>query len=123
MGKAALHKQFDPLPAGLEHPALQRSAGAVLAYALRVQENGLPQVRSFVRYDPGAFMQLSEATLRTLEIFEPSFVGDRSEERTLLGVLGLTRTAPGRRLLRAWLRHPLVEEAPCKPGWMRWRPW
>ncbi|MFC6919839.1 DNA mismatch repair protein MutS [Meiothermus taiwanensis] len=114
VGKTALHKQFDPLPAGLEHPALLRSAGAVLAYALRVQENGLPQVRSFVRYDPGAFMQLSEATLRTLEIFEPSFVGDRSEERTLLGVLGLTRTAPGRRLLRAWLRHPLVEEAPLQ---------
>lgn len=114
VGKTALHKQFDPLPAGLEHSALLRSAGAVLAYALRVQENGLPQVRSFVRYDPGAFMQLSEATLRTLEIFEPSFVGDRSEERTLLGVLGLTRTAPGRRLLRAWLRHPLVEEAPLQ---------
>lgn len=114
VGKAALRKQFDPLPAGLEHPALQRSAGAVLAYALRVQENGLPQVRSFVRYDPGAFMQLSESTLRTLEIFEPSAVGDRSEERTLLGVLGLTRTAPGRRLLRAWLRHPLVEEAPLQ---------
>ena len=114
VGMAALQRQFNPLPAGLEHPALLRSAGAVLAYALRVQENGLPQVRSFVRYDPGAFMQLSEATLRTLEIFEPSFVGDRSEERTLLGVLGLTRTAPGRRLLRAWLRHPLVEEAPLQ---------
>lgn len=113
-GRAALQAQFDPLPAGLDHPALLRSAGAVLAYALRVQENGLPQVRSFVRYDPSAYMQLSESTLRTLEIFEPSFVGDRSEERTLLGVLGLTRTAPGRRLLRAWLRHPLVEEAPLQ---------
>ena len=59
-------------------------------------------------------MHLSESTLRTLEIYEPSFVGDRSEERTLLGVLGLTRTAPGRRLLRAWMRHPLVEEAPLQ---------
>ncbi len=114
VGRAALQAQFDPLPAGLEHPALLRSAGAVLVYAMRVQENGLPQVRSFVRYDPSAFMQLSESTLRTLEIYEPSFVGDRSEERTLLGVLGLTRTAPGRRLLRAWLRHPLVEEAPLQ---------
>jgi DNA mismatch repair protein MutS len=113
-GKAALQAQFDPLPAGLEHPALLRSAGAVLAYALRVQENGLPQVRSFVRYDPSAFMQLGEATLRTLEIYEPSSVGDQSGERTLMGVLGLTRTAPGRRLLRAWLRHPLVEEAPLQ---------
>jgi DNA mismatch repair protein MutS len=113
-GKTALEIQFAPLPADLEHPALMRSAGAVLAYALRVQENGLPQVRSFVRYDPSAFMQLSEATLRTLEVYEPSSVGDRSEERTLMGVLGLTRTAPGRRLLRAWLRHPLVEEAPLQ---------
>ncbi len=113
-GKAALEAQFAPLPADLEHPALMRSAGAVLTYALRVQENGLPQVRSFVRHDPSAFMQLSEATLRTLEVYEPSSVGDRSEERTLMGVLGLTRTAPGRRLLRAWLRHPLVEEAPLQ---------
>jgi DNA mismatch repair protein MutS len=113
-GVAALEAQFDPLPAGLDHPALKRSAGAVLAYALRVQENGLPQVRSFVRHDPNAFMQISESTLRTLEIYEPSSVGDRSEERTLMGVLGLTRTAPGRRLLRAWLRHPLVEEAPLQ---------
>ncbi len=114
VGKAALEAQFTPLPADLEHPALMRSAGAVLTYALRVQENGLPQVRSFVRHDPSAFMQLSEATLRTLEVYEPSSVGDRSEERTLMGVLGLTRTAPGRRLLRAWLRHPLVEEAPLQ---------
>lgn len=113
-GKAALEAQFTPLPADLEHPALMRSAGAVLTYALRVQENGLPQVRSFVRHDPSAFMQLSESTLRTLEVYEPSSVGDRREERTLMGVLGQTRTAPGRRLLRAWLRHPLVEEAPLQ---------
>ena len=113
-GETTLQSQFDPLPAGLEHPALRRAAGAILAYALRVQENGLPQVRSFVRYDPSAFMQLGEATLRALEVFEPSPVGEQSGERTLLGVLGLTRTAPGRRLLRAWLRHPLVEEAPLQ---------
>lgn len=114
VGATALESQFDSLPAGLEHPALRRAAGAVLAYALRVQENGLPQVRSFVRYDPSAFMQLGEATLRALEVFEPSPVGEQSGERTLLGVLDLTRTAPGRRLLRAWLRHPLVEEAPLQ---------
>jgi len=32
-----------------------------------------------------------------------------SEARTLLSILDTTRTAPGRRLLRAWLRHPLLE--------------
>jgi len=114
VGQRALEAQFAQRPAGLDHPGLARAAGAVLAYALRVQANGLPQVRGFVRHDPSAFMQLGEPTLRTLEIFEPSSVGDRSEERTLMGVLGLTRTAPGRRLLQAWLRHPLIEEAPLQ---------
>ncbi len=114
VARSALARQFAHLPPGLDHPALRRAAGAVLAYAMRVQEEGLPQVRAFVRHDPSAFMQLGEAAIRTLEIFEPSAVGDRSEGRTLVGVLGLTRTAPGRRLLRAWLRHPLVEEAPLQ---------
>ncbi|WP_156890673.1 DNA mismatch repair protein MutS [Meiothermus rufus] len=114
VARSALARQFAHLPPGLDHPALWRAAGAVLAYAMRVQEEGLPQVRGFVRHDPSAFMQLGEAAIRTLEIFEPSAVGDRSEACTLVGVLGLTRTAPGRRLLRAWLRHPLVEEAPLQ---------
>lgn len=110
----ALQAQFGALPGGLEHPALLRAAGAVLGYAQATQGGALPQVQGFLRYDPSAFMQLSEATLRTLEVYDPSPVGESSEERTLMGVLGLTRTAPGRRLLRAWLRHPLVEEGPIQ---------
>ncbi|RDI96441.1 DNA mismatch repair protein MutS [Meiothermus sp. QL-1] len=113
-GRRALEAQFGALPPGLEAPALRRAAGAALAYAARVQERGLPQVKGFVRYDPGAFMQLSEATLRTLEVFEPSAVGERNPERTLMGVLNLTRTAPGRRRLMAWLRHPLLDPGPLE---------
>ncbi|GEM87683.1 DNA mismatch repair protein MutS [Meiothermus granaticius] len=112
--QSALEAQFGSLPQGLEAPALRRAAGALVRYALRSQDGSLPQVRNFVRYDPSLFMQIGESTLRTLEIYEPSSVGERSESRTLLGVLGLTRTAPGRRLLRAWLRHPLLEEAPLQ---------
>jgi DNA mismatch repair protein MutS len=105
---------FEPMLQGLPM-ALKRSASAVLRYALATQNSGtLPQLRSFVSYDPSAFMQISEATLRTLEVFEPSYVGERNEAHTLLGVLGQTRTAPGRRLLRAWLRHPLVEPVPLQ---------
>lgn len=113
-GLQALRAQFGAVPGGLEHPALLRAAGAVLGYAQSTQGGALPQVQGFLRYDPSAFMQLSEATLRTLEVYDPSPVGESSEERTLMGVLGLTRTAPGRRLLRAWLRHPLVEEGPIQ---------
>lgn len=117
--RAALVQQFGSLPAGLSHSALERAAGAVLAYARATQDGSLPQVRSFTRYDPSAYMQLSETTLRTLEVYDPSPVGAYGqaapgEERTLMGVLGLTRTAPGRRLLKAWLRHPLLDEGPIQ---------
>lgn len=115
--RSALVQQFGMLPSGLDHPALERAAGAVLAYARTTQDGALPQVRGFARYDPSAYMQLSETTLRTLEVYDPSPVGSYlpvGEERTLMGVLGLTRTAPGRRLLKAWLRQPLLDEGPIR---------
>lgn len=96
------------------NPALLRAAGAVLAYARTTQKGQLPQVDRFLHYDPGAYMQLSEATLRTLEIYQPSPVSQEGEGRTLLDVLGYTRTAPGRRLLLEWFRHPLIEAGPIE---------
>jgi DNA mismatch repair protein MutS len=105
----ALGLQFEGSHAGLEHPALRRAAGAVLGYAQSTQGGKLSQIARFERYDPSTFMQIAEATLRSLEVYDPSPVGESSEQRTLMGVLSLTRTAPGRRLLRAWLRHPLLE--------------
>jgi DNA mismatch repair protein MutS len=105
---AALIEQFGSAPKALDTPALLRAAGAVIGYARSTQQ-GLPQVTRFVRYDPGASMQLAEVTMRALELFEPSLCNDPG--RTLFGVLDATRTAPGRRLLRAWLRHPLLDIA------------
>jgi DNA mismatch repair protein MutS len=106
----ALELQFGQNPLGLEHPALRRAAGAVLGYAQSTQGGKLAQIGRFERYDPSAFMQISEATLKSLEVYDPSPVGETAEERTLMGVFNLTRTAPGRRMLRAWLRHPLLEQ-------------
>ena len=94
----------------IDGDALTRAAGAVLAYARHTQQGSLQQVTRFQRYDPGAFMQLDEVTLRTLEIFAPRIAGGHP----LFEVLGETRTAPGRRLLRAWLRHPLLDAGPIR---------
>ena len=105
---AALIEQFGSVPLTLDTPALLRAAGAVISYARSTQQ-GLLQVVRFVRYDPGTSMQLAEVTMRALELFEPSLGSDPG--RTLFGVLDATRTAPGRRLLRAWLRHPLLDVA------------
>lgn len=87
--------------------ALARAASAVLAYALETQRGSLPQVTRFAYYDVGAYMQLDEVALSTLEVFETPL----NTGKTLFRILDQTRTAPGRRLLRAWLRHPLLEEA------------
>lgn len=108
---ACLTDQFGVEPSGVDTEALRRAAGAVLSYALHTQQGTLPQVTRFVRYDPGAFMQLDEVSLGTLEVFEERMDKTEDTERTLFGVLDQTRTAPGRRLLRAYLRHPLLDQA------------
>ncbi len=99
--------QFGHLPSGPLGDALTRAAGAVLSYASETQRSSLPQVTSFQPYDPGAFMQLGEVALATLEVFESGM----GSGRTLFQTLDATRTAPGRRLLKSWLRHPLLDTA------------
>lgn len=95
-------------PEGEGPLALRRAQGALLRYAAQTQ-GGSFTPRAFRFYDPGAFMRLPEATLRALEVFEPL----RGQD-TLFGVLDETRTAPGRRLLQAWLRHPLLDRGPLE---------
>ena len=109
--EGTLSAHFGTVPPGADD-ALLRAAGAVLSYALTTQRGQLAQVTRFLRYDPSAYMQVGETALATLEVFTTNAPADsRSvEARTLLNILDTTRTAPGRRLLRAWLRHPLLEE-------------
>jgi len=95
-------------PEGEGPLALRRARGALLAYAQRTQGGAL-SLQPFRFYDPGAFMRLPEATLRALEVFEPL----RGQD-TLFSVLDETRTAPGRRLLQSWLRHPLLDPGPLE---------
>jgi DNA mismatch repair protein MutS len=109
--RATLGRQFGSPQHGLDREALVRAGGAVLAYAAETQRGTLPQVTTFVRYDPGAFMALDEVTSSTLELFEPRMPGGH----TLFETLDRTRSAPGRRLLRAWLRHPLLDTGLIAP--------
>ena len=105
----ALTAQFGAPPSVLETTALRRVCGAVLEYASRVLEHpNLPSVRRVQRYDPGAQMRLDEAALRALEVFAP-LSPTAPESATLFGALNHTRTAPGRRRLKAWLRAPLLD--------------
>lgn len=94
------------VPGTLGTRALLRACGAVLGYARVTQQGHLEMVRRVVRFEPGAHMRLPDAAVRALEVFQ----AQSPQGLTLMDVLGGTRTAGGRRRLRAWLRAPLLDE-------------
>ncbi|MCH8855682.1 MAG: hypothetical protein IIA03_05435, partial [Proteobacteria bacterium] len=93
------------------------AAGALIGYLRENQPAVLGHVSRVSPERPGRFMSLDASTVRNLEIFEPLRPGSEGvrrapgagRERTLLGVLDLTKTAMGARLLRRWLGQPLLD--------------
>ncbi|MCH7809130.1 MAG: DNA mismatch repair protein MutS [Chloroflexi bacterium] len=93
------------------------AAGALIGYLRENQPAVLGHVSRVSAERPGRFMSLDASTVRNLEIFEPLRSGAErpggasgaGRERTLLGVLDMTKTAMGARLLRRWLGQPLLD--------------
>ena len=104
--EAEVRAALGELPGTLTSAALLRACGAVLGYARLTQQGRLDMVRRLVRYEPGAHMRLPDAAARALEVFQ----AQSPQGVTLMDVLCETRTAGGRRRLRAWLRAPLLDE-------------
>jgi DNA mismatch repair protein MutS len=93
-------------PFGLENlPLAVSAAGALIAYLRTTQEGISDQLTRLTTYDSQAYMLLDNRTLRNLEIFQSS------SGKSLLSVIDRTKTAMGGRLLRKWLRQPLLESA------------
>ena len=82
------------------------AAGGVLNY-LKVNQRGtIPQITGLSAESHDAHMTLDLVTQRNLELV--SSIRDGRREGTLLSVIDKTRTAPGARMLREWLFHPLT---------------
>lgn len=95
------------VPLGLIRWSLAASAaGALLAYLRDTQTEAASSLMRLASYHTEGFMMLDAQTLRSLEIFESGTGG-----RSLLSVLDQTRTAMGGRMLRRWLRQPLLDVA------------
>jgi DNA mismatch repair protein MutS len=88
-----------------EMPEGIAAAGAALAYAQKTQFDPLTHIRSLSRNLQSEFMGLDAVTLRNLEII--ANIRDRSEDGTLVGILDLTLTPMGKRLIRRWITAPL----------------
>jgi len=85
------------------------AAGAILRYLKDSYTLNLPHLDRLLPYRREDFLELDEATLRHLEIFETW--RSRSRHGSLLEVLDDTLTPMGSRLLARWLRYPLKDLA------------
>ncbi|MBI4147309.1 DNA mismatch repair protein MutS [Candidatus Woesearchaeota archaeon] len=102
---ASLH-QF-----GLEEEnQLVSVAGALLKYLHDTQKNSLSHLQNISIRSNETIMLLDSSTIRNLELLKN--IRDGSFRGTLLSVLDKTVTAPGARLLKKWIKEPLlVKEA------------
>jgi DNA mismatch repair protein MutS len=90
-------------------PLALSAAGAIIHYIQETQKGVLGQLTRLTTYSTDSFMALDEQTQRNLELFHSSRSG--SVGGSLLGVIDLTRTAMGGRLLKRWLGQPLLDIA------------
>jgi DNA mismatch repair protein MutS len=94
-------------PFGLSKwPLAVSAAGAVISYLRDTQTNTAEQLTRLTSYTTENFMRLDAQVFRSLEIFESATAAP-----SLLAVLDRTRTPMGGRLLRRWLRQPLLDVA------------
>ncbi|HSK73763.1 MAG TPA: DNA mismatch repair protein MutS [Pyrinomonadaceae bacterium] len=93
-------------PYGLENSPLAVSAsGALVSYLYENQSGAAEQLTRLTSYDSRDFMMLDGNTLRSLEIFE------NVSGESLLSIIDRTKTPMGGRLLRRWLKQPLLDVA------------
>ncbi|MFQ6101691.1 MAG: DNA mismatch repair protein MutS [Anaerolineae bacterium] len=90
-------------------PLAIRAAGAIIHYLRETQKGALAQIVTLRTYSTSRFMMLDAATRRNLELTET--IRERKTRGSLLGILDLTLTPMGGRLLRARLAQPLLNRA------------
>jgi DNA mismatch repair protein MutS len=91
---------------GLEDaPRLHAAAGALLAYAQATQNGALTHVTGLTRLRLDDAVILDESCRRNLELH--ANLRDGGREHSLLGLLDITGTPMGSRLLAQWLNRPL----------------
>jgi DNA mismatch repair protein MutS len=87
-------------------PQAIRAAGVLVQYLRQHQPSALAQLTRLATYTTSAFMTLDTATRRNLELTET--IRERQLRGSLLGVLDMTLTPMGGRLLRRWISQPLL---------------
>jgi len=83
------------------------AAGALLVYVEEILRQPIHHITSLSPYSTTQFLSLDQMTQRNLELTESLIDGSR--RHTLLEVLDKTETPMGGRLLRKWIKQPLLQ--------------
>jgi DNA mismatch repair protein MutS len=92
-----------------EQPLAIQAAGAIVAYLRDTQPDALQNLTRLQSYRTDHFMRLDPQTMRNLEIFQGWDFTGGAPTGSLTATIDLTQTPMGGRLLRKWLRHPLLD--------------
>jgi DNA mismatch repair protein MutS len=90
-------------------PLATGAAGALVQYLRETQKGSLVHLRGIRLISRSSVLAFDEATRRALGLWP--LARENGSRDTLLGVLDLTETPMGGRLLRRWLQHPLLDPA------------
>ncbi len=83
------------------------AAGALLQYVRQTQKQDLAHLKGIETYFLDRFLLVDENSCRNLELVQNLRSGSR--QGTLLNIMDRSVTAMGGRLMKNWLRYPLVE--------------
>lgn len=82
------------------------SLGVLLNYLRETQKTGLQRIENIDLYSNDQYMNLDYNTRRNLELTQTMI--SKEKKHSLLWVLDSTKTAMGKRLIRSWVEHPLM---------------
>ena len=89
-----------------DKPVVISAVGALINYLKETQMSGLERITHLNLYNESQYMRLDYNTQRNLELTQTMLTKDK--RGSLLWVIDKTKTAMGKRLIRAWLEHPLM---------------
>lgn len=94
---------------GLENkPYAIEAAAALLGYVQLTQKSQAMHIQSIQYLEESKYMLLDRSTMINLELF--ATIRDHDTRGSLLSILDETQTAMGARLLKEWIKKPLIEK-------------
>jgi DNA mismatch repair protein MutS len=84
------------------------AAGALLCYVRETQKQKIEHLNRIETYSLDNFLLVDEMSCKNLELTENIRTGKR--KGSLLGIIDQTITSMGSRLLKQWLRYPLIQK-------------